>query len=156
MTALTLTAEQRKEMRARAHHLDPVVLIGTDGATPGVINEANAALTAHGLIKIRVFSDDRGARAELLAQLAEQLDAAPVQHIGKLLVLWRPVPERARPVDEDRGRGSKVIRIVVPSKIRNHRPTVKKIRLLGNQRVTAGGAVNRAKLRQTSAKKKTG
>ncbi len=155
MTTLTLTPAERKDLRAQAHHLDPVVLISGDGATVGVLKEANAALTAHGLIKVRVFSDDRSARDAMFQRLADELGAAPVQHIGKLLVLWRPVPERVKAVDENRGAGARIIRIVVPSKSRNHRPTVKKIRLLGNQRVTPGGSVKRAKTPQTSPKKKT-
>jgi len=154
MTALNLTPAERREKRAEAHHLDPVVHIGADGATPGVLKEASAALTAHGLIKIRVFSDDRAERAALMARLTDELGAADVQQIGKLLVLWRPVPEKGKPRDEDRGRGTKVIKIVIPSKSRNHRPTVQKIRLLGNQRITAAGTVKRAKVRQASPKKK--
>ena len=66
MTALSLTPAERRAHRAEAHHLDPVVAIGADGLTPAVLKEADAALKAHGLIKVRVFSDDRGAREEIL------------------------------------------------------------------------------------------
>ncbi|NTV85762.1 MAG: YhbY family RNA-binding protein, partial [Burkholderiaceae bacterium] len=59
MPQIQLTPAQRKVHRADAHHLDPVVMIGGDGLTPAVIKEANAALSAHGLIKIRVLGDDR-------------------------------------------------------------------------------------------------
>ena len=52
MTAIVLTPTERKEHRSSAHHLDPVVMIGGDGLTPAVLKEANAALSAHGLIKI--------------------------------------------------------------------------------------------------------
>ena len=69
--------------------------------TAGRAKEIDAALSAHGLIKVRVFSDDRAAREALLAELADALGAAPIQHIGKLLVLWRPLP----PKDEGRARG---------------------------------------------------
>jgi RNA-binding protein YhbY len=64
--------------------------------SPAVKKEADAALKAHGLIKIRVFNDDRAAREAMLQALAEELDAAPIQHIGKLLVLWRPCPRRKK------------------------------------------------------------
>ena len=60
---------------------------------PGVRKEIDAALNAHGLIKIRVFSDDRSARELMYQELAAELSAAPIQHIGKLLVLWRPQPK---------------------------------------------------------------
>ena len=96
MPALSLTPAERKEKRGDAHHLEPVVLIGNDGLTPAVLKEANAALDAHGLIKVRMFSDQRQAREAALARLADELEAAPVQHIGKLLVLWRPMPDKPK------------------------------------------------------------
>jgi RNA-binding protein YhbY len=130
------------------------VQIGAEGLTPGVLKELNAALKAHGLIKVRVFSDDRAAREALLGQLAEQLDAAPIQHIGKLLVLWRPIPPKEAVEREDRRPGPKVVKIVKFSKSGNHRPQVKKVRVLGNERVTPGGSIKRAKRRATSVKKR--
>jgi putative YhbY family RNA-binding protein len=156
MPAIVLTPAQRKEHRAAAHHLEPVVMIGAEGLTDAVAREADAALKAHGLIKVRVFSDDRAAREALLATLADRLDAAPIQHIGKLLVLWRPIPRKAAAEPSDsRGAGPKVVKIVKFSKTGNHRATVKKVRVLGNERVTAGGLVKRAKPRAaTSIKKK--
>jgi hypothetical protein len=63
-------SRQRREHRAEAHHLDPVVLIGGDGLTPAVQKEVDAALNAHGLIKVRVFGDDRAAREQIYQQLA--------------------------------------------------------------------------------------
>ena len=154
MPAIQLTPAQRKEKRADAHHLDPVVMIGADGLTAAVTKEVDAALKAHGLIKVRVMSDDRQGREEILATLAEQLDAAPIQHIGKLLVLWRPVPEKEKAVKEDARFAPKVVKIVKFSKSGNNRPQIKKVTVLGNQRVTQGGEVKRAKKpRQTSLKK---
>ena len=90
MTALTITPAQRKSLKADAHGLSPVVMIGGDGLTPAVIKEAKSAIKHHGLIKVRVFGDDREARIEIYEELCDKLDAAPVQHIGKLLVLWKP------------------------------------------------------------------
>jgi RNA-binding protein len=154
MPALQLTPAERKHLRGDAHHLDPVVLIGNDGLTVGVLKEADAALKAHGLIKVRVHGDDRAAREALLRDLAERLSAAPVQHIGKLLVLWRPIPEKAAPVEAPvRGRGVRVVTIVKPAKSPTHRPKVKKIKLPGNLRVTSGGSIKRARVRKTSVKK---
>ncbi len=108
MPQIQLTPAQRKVHRAEAHHLDPVVMIGNDGLTPAVVKETDAALKAHGLIKIRVLGDDRAAREAMYNQLADVLSAAPIQHIGKLLVLWRPLPEKEKSVSEDRmaGHGS--------------------------------------------------
>jgi RNA-binding protein len=153
MTALPLTPTERRAKRADAHHLDPVVLIGAEGLTPPVRKEVDAALSAHGLIKVRVFSDDRAARDVMLATLTEELGAAPVQHIGKLLVLWRPVPPKVKAEREDRMPGPKVVKVLKFSKSGNHRPQVKKLKVLGNERLTAGGEVKRARRRQTSIKK---
>lgn len=153
MPQITLTPAQRKVHRADAHHLDPVVLIGGDGLTAAVKKEVDAALKAHGLIKVRVFSDDRAAREAMLQTLADELDAAPIQHIGKLLVLWRPLPEKVKVVDEDRMPGPKDVKVLKFSKRGGQRPEVKLVRVLGNQRLTSGGQVKRAKVLQKSAKK---
>jgi putative YhbY family RNA-binding protein len=154
MTALALTPAERKAHRADAHHLDPVVMIGGDGLTDAVVKEADAALKAHGLIKVRAFSGDREAREAMLASLAARLDAAPVQHIGKLFVLWRPLPPRDKAEREDRKPGPRTVKIVSHSKSGSHRATVKKLKIFGNQRLTAGGKVKRAKVRAGSVKKK--
>ena len=153
MPAITLTPAQRKAHRADAHHLDPVVMIGGEGLTPAVVKETDAALKAHGLIKVRVFSDERDTREAMLAALCEQLDAAPIQHIGKLLVLWRPLPPKEKTEREDRKAGPKVVKILKFSKSGNHRAQVKKLTVLGNERLTAGGMVKRAKERVASRKK---
>jgi putative YhbY family RNA-binding protein len=155
MTAIQLTPAQRKEHRSSAHHLDPVVMIGGDGLTPAVAKEIDAALKSHGLIKVRVFSDDRSAREAMLATLADSLGAAPIQHIGKLLVLWRPVPPKeAAERDADRMPGPRTVKVVSFSKSGNHRATVKKLKVFGNERVTAGGQIKRVKKRLLSVKKK--
>ena len=157
MPKIELTPAQRKVYRAEAHHLNPVVLIGNDGLTANVQKEIDAALNAHGLIKVRVFSDDRAARELLLQTLAESLHAAPIQHIGKLLVLWRPKPEltKERSEDEDRKAGPRDVKVLKFSKKGGQRPEVKVLRVLGNQRLTPGGKVKRAKPKQTSVKKRS-
>ncbi len=153
MTALHLKPAERKAKRAEAHHLDPVVAIGNDGATAAVRREIEAALDAHGLVKVRVFSDDRAAREALFAELSTALGAAPVQHIGKLFVLWRPPAEKERAERDDRMPGPKVVKVLKFSKSGNHRPQVKKVTVLGNMRLAAGGTLKRAKKRVISVKK---
>lgn len=153
MPQIQLTPAQRKVHRADAHHLDPVVLIGGDGLTAAVKKEVDAALKAHGLIKVRVFSDDRTERETYLATLADELAAAPIQHIGKLLVLWRPLPEKEKAVDEDRKPGPREIKVLKYSKKGGQRPEVKTVKLLGNQRLTPGGNIKRIKPKQKSVKK---
>jgi putative YhbY family RNA-binding protein len=155
MPAIQLTPAQRKDHRAEAHHLNPVVMIGGDGLTAAVKKETDAALNAHGLIKVRVFSDDRAERESIFQTLADELNAAPIQHIGKLLVLWRPKPVKERAEDEDRKPGPRDVKVLKFSKNGKNRPEVKVLRVLGNQRLTSGGKVKRAKPKQTSVKKRS-
>ena len=156
MPQLPLAIAERKAHRADAHHLEPVVMIGNDGLTPAVTHEADAALNAHGLIKIRVLAGDRAAREATYQQLADELNAAPIQHIGKLLVLWRPKPPAEKAADEDRRPGPRDVKVLKYSKRGGQRPEVRTLRVLGNQRLTAGGKVKRAnKPRPVSIKKRS-
>ncbi|MCL4747346.1 MAG: YhbY family RNA-binding protein [Burkholderiaceae bacterium] len=95
--APVLTPAQRKALKARAHHLDPVVIIGEAGLTGAVLAEAALALRAHQLVKIRVHGDERAARAMLMDKLCAALGCAPVQSIGKLLVVYRPSDDEDNP-----------------------------------------------------------
>lgn len=109
-----------RALRAKAHHLHPVVTIGQHGLTAAVLREINVNLLAHELIKVRVFSSERGQRELMFARICDELDAAPVQHIGKLFVLWRPAPEEPpklpprRAARQGDGRGTAKGRRVVP------------------------------------------
>jgi RNA-binding protein len=178
MSALKISPAQRADLRSQAHVLKPVVLIGGDGLTEAVLAEIEVHLGAHQLIKIRFFGDDRDARVAAYDEICDKLDAAPVQMIGKLFVVWRPEsdaparPSRAAGVrganrlappsageaaaeDTSKGRAPRVVKVV---KITRDAPVVrkpKKQRLLvrGNERVTAGGNVKRAKKRLPSAKR---
>ena len=154
MAQIQLTPAQRKDHRAEAHHLNPVVMVGSGGLTESVKKEIDAALSAHGLIKVRVQSDDRPGREEMFRSLAEALDAAAIQHIGKLLVLWRPMPEKEKKTVEDRMPGPRDIKVLKNSSRYGQRPEVKTLRVLGNQRLTPGGTVKRSKPKQRSVKKR--
>ena len=91
-----LTPAQRRDLRAKAHHLDPVVIIGQHGLTPAVLHEIDLGLIKHELIKLRVLGDDRDARNALLLRVCTEMDCAHVQSLGKVLVLWRPNPEKKK------------------------------------------------------------
>jgi len=84
-----LTPQQRRAFRAQAHHLDPVVSIAGNGLTESVLKEIERSLQAHELIKVKVQGADREARQAYMDSICEQLEAAPVQQIGGMLVLWR-------------------------------------------------------------------
>lgn len=90
---LQLTPAERRDLRARAHSLNPVVSIAENGLSETVLKEIDLCLKSHQLIKIRVYGDSRDDREAYLKQICDDLEAAPVQHIGKLLVVWRPNPE---------------------------------------------------------------
>jgi RNA-binding protein len=94
-----LTSTQRRALRAKAHPLHPVVLIGDNGLTEAVMTEIEVSLRSHELIKVRA-QGEREERDAWFREICERLAAQPVQHIGKTLVLYRerppePIPEPA-------------------------------------------------------------
>lgn len=92
---VSLTTRQRAQLKARAHALEPVVQLGHTGLSDAVVAEVDRALTAHQLIKVKIGGTDRDARTALGDALGERTDAAVVQRVGKVVVLWRPTPEDA-------------------------------------------------------------
>ena len=89
MTIMELTPRERSALRAAAHPLRPVVLIGDNGLTEAVLKEIDMNLSAHELIKVRAGSADREAREEILRSICEALSCAAVHHLGKMLILYR-------------------------------------------------------------------
>src|ERR1044072_2956674 len=96
----TLAPAERRAFRAKAHGIHPVVAIGQHGLTPAVLHEIDVNLLAHELIKIRVFGEERDDREALLTRICDDLDAAPVQHLGKILTIWRPAPPPEPPIEK--------------------------------------------------------
>jgi RNA-binding protein len=117
MAELELARELRLVLRARAHHLDPIVRLGAQGLTEAVLKEIERALLAHELIKVRVPLVSRDQCEELFAQIAQRLDAARIVHIGKLLVLYRP-----RPAEADAERTAPRAQPTARGRDRNDRP----------------------------------
>ncbi len=87
---LELTPPQRQYLKGLAHARQPVAMIGDKGLTEAVLQEIDRALTSHELIKIKAASDERDTREAWLAEICTTLSAAPVQRIGKMLVIYRP------------------------------------------------------------------
>ena len=117
MPALQLTTEQRKNLRSQAHHLDPVVMIGSEGLSPAVRKELDAALTAHGLIKVRVFSDSREQRdgaARRRGRVAGRRRRAAHRQAAGAVAAGAAQSQGAR--DEDRMPGPRTVRLVKFSK----------------------------------------
>lgn len=84
-----MKSDLRKALRARAHGLEPVVMLGIDGLTPAVVAEIERALKSHELIKIRIAGAERDEREQILSEVCAQTGAEAVQHIGKILVVYR-------------------------------------------------------------------
>ncbi len=93
MPTLLLTNAERKALKARAHPLHPVVIVGAAGLTPPVLQEIDRALASHELIKVRLAGADRDARERAAEDIAEALSCAVVQVVGHVLVVFRPFPE---------------------------------------------------------------
>jgi RNA-binding protein len=87
---MNLSPKQRRYLRARAHHLNPVVMTGSAGLSDAVLNEIDQAVTHHELIKIKLGGADRTQRQHMSTTICERLDAAAVQLIGQMLVIYRP------------------------------------------------------------------
>jgi putative YhbY family RNA-binding protein len=84
-----LSPARRRELKARAHALDPVVLVGGSGVSERVIAEIDRSLKSHELVKVRVNDADRSMREAMLEEICRRTGAQAVQHIGKTLVLFR-------------------------------------------------------------------
>lgn len=85
----TLTTRARARLRSLAHSLAPVVQVGAEGLTPAVQRATSVALEDHELVKIKLGQGFTGEREEAAQSLAEQTDAALVQVIGRVVVLYR-------------------------------------------------------------------
>jgi RNA-binding protein len=88
-----MTPQEKKLLKARAHKLDPIVIIGGKGLTDAVIAEIDFALKSHELIKVRAGAMDRHERAEAFSAICERTGAEPVQHVGKIFVFYRKKPD---------------------------------------------------------------
>jgi RNA-binding protein len=93
MSSLLLTPAERKDLQARAQSLKPVVLVGSAGLTPPVLQEIDRALGSHELIKVRLAGASRDDREQAAEEIADSLSCAAVQIIGSTLVLFRPQPD---------------------------------------------------------------
>jgi len=91
-----LTTRQIRFLRARAHHCHPLVRIGQNGLTDAVIEELDATLSAHELVKIRIAGADRASRDAWLETLCARTGAQTVQRIGHTASLFRRNPDKPR------------------------------------------------------------
>ena len=92
---MTLSPKQRQQLKAKAHKLNPVVMLGNQGLTAAVNKEIDRALNDHELIKIKIVGDDREARKAVVVAICEAQKAELVQQIGKIVVIYRSEPRDA-------------------------------------------------------------
>lgn len=85
-----------RALRAAAHKLKPILLVGKAGITEAVLTELNIALDHHELIKIKVPGEDRAARRAAIEAMAAQSDSRLVQVIGHIAVLYRKAPQETK------------------------------------------------------------
>lgn len=91
---MALTAKQRRFLRAEAHHLKPVVLMGQNGLTDAVLAEIEQALLIHELIKVRIPGVEREEKKPIIEAICTHCDCAHVQTVGHIATLYRPHPEK--------------------------------------------------------------
>ena len=92
-----LTGKQKRHLRGLAHHLKPLVQIGANGATDGVLQHIDDALEAHELVKVRLLDADREDLAEALTQIQTKVKAHVVQTVGHTVVVFRQRTDPDRP-----------------------------------------------------------
>lgn len=93
---MTLSPQNIRALRAAAHKLKPVVLLGKGGVSDAVLAEINVALDHHELIKVKVRAEDRDDRKMLITEIVEKTAAELVQTIGTIAVLYRQAPDNVK------------------------------------------------------------
>lgn len=93
---LSLTAQQKQFLKGAAHALSPLVQIGKDGLSSGVMESIKNELLHHELIKVKIGNNSGLEKKEASAEIAKKSGAAMVQLIGKTIVLYKKNPKRAK------------------------------------------------------------
>ena len=88
-----LSTARLRDLKTQAHHLNPVVMLGAAGLAESVLREIDVALTAHGLIKVKLGGENREERATLIETICQQTGSQLIQAIGKVAVFFREKPE---------------------------------------------------------------
>lgn len=95
---MSLTNKQKQFLKAKAHELKPVILLGGNGLTEGVVAEIEVALNFHELIKVKVPTEDREQKVLIMDAIIRETKAEKVQVIGKTLVLFRQSEDKKIPL----------------------------------------------------------
>jgi RNA-binding protein len=92
---MALASKRKQQLKALAHKLKPVVIVGNNGVTENVSNEIERALDDHELIKMRINTDDRVVRKALFAEISATHNAELIQMVGKIGVIYRVNKDKA-------------------------------------------------------------
>lgn len=84
-----MTKIDKQSLKARAHHLNPVIIIGAKGLTSAVLEETNIALEAHELIKVKINAADKDEKLDIANSICDSLSADFIQLIGNIAILYR-------------------------------------------------------------------
>lgn len=90
---MTLSNKQKQYLKGLAHSLKPIVQLGANGLTEGVVAEINNALAHHELIKVKVPSDDRDEKALIMDAIVGETASIKIQSIGHTLVIYKSSDE---------------------------------------------------------------
>lgn len=90
---MKLSNKQKQFLKGLAHPLKPVVQLGANGLTEGVLAEIDSALNHHELIKVKVPTDDREEKALIMDAIIRETASEKLQVIGHTLILFRPSDE---------------------------------------------------------------
>jgi len=93
---MPISAKQRRRLKTLAHNLKPVLIVGQNGLTEGVLDEFDITLETHELVKVRINAGDREERQAMAATLCERGAADLVQRIGHVAVFYRRHPEKPK------------------------------------------------------------
>jgi RNA-binding protein len=91
---MTLSNKQKQFLKGLAHSLKPVVQLGNNGLTEGVLAEIEGAINHHELIKVKVPTDDKAEKALIMDAIVRETGAVKLQTIGHVLVLFKPSDEK--------------------------------------------------------------
>ncbi len=149
MAELILERSLRLDLRSQAHHLNVGVLMGEKGLTDAVMKEIDRALTDHGLVKVHVVGDDREEREEMYHTIAEQLGAARIQAIGKMLVFYRPQDEQKKKASTEES-----VRILAAKADPGARGVKKPIAGVAKKRTSSQAPKSRKEVKRMAAAKK--
>lgn len=89
-------SKQKRRLRELGHQLHPVVMTGSAGLTPAVLQELDRSLAAHELVKVRVRAEDRQSRDEMIREMCAACEASLIQRVGHIALLYRQDPEKPR------------------------------------------------------------